>query len=422
MKKTLILVLSLSLAGVLGFSQQTRGITESPEMQILGTDIVVQGHTASDGTKKGVDVYIRKKSAIKSVMLVETTKDPEGKADNYAYRADSWNEVNGDEVRYLNGRELNSEYSKYSLISSTVVKHPALGDCFHIYVPETIYYGYPWSRNGSVKIGKGTFINIRTFEKPYGDYTGRFMDNAFMFDFGKKPEKPKPPVVPPVEEKIVEPEPEPEPEEIILTDDYNSLAAEKFAEIAKDGAGLLYYSNKEKLTDDLLSAVDRITPHDKVDVVFAIDTTGSMKDDMDKLRNEWVPRLLEQVKQFEDLRLGLLLYRDFNDTYNYKGLPVKFFDFTRNTSQFTKNLGSVLIHGNEGGDIPEAVYEALYGGLSLYDWRQDAARKIILIGDAEPHPKPRGPKKISQEMVMTMAKEKKVVLDCIIVPDEKAKK
>lgn len=411
-KRLFLFLFSICLGSVL-FAQQTRGIVEIPEMQVLGSDLAVERHFDESGASNGVDVYIRAKGGIKSVMLVETTKDPEGKESNYAYRSDQWNPVNGDEIRYLNGRELNSEYSKYSLISSTVVRHEKLGECFHIYVPEILHYGYPWSRHGTVRIDRGTFINIRTFEKPYGDYTGRYMDNAFMFDFGEIQKKPEV-VVPPVKE--------PEVEEIILTDDYNSLAAEKFAEIAKDGSGLLYYSTPEKLTEDLLSAVDSIVPHDKADVVFAIDTTGSMKDDMEKLRNEWVPKLLEQIKEFEDIRLGLLFYRDYNDTYNYKGLPVKFFDFTRNSSQFTKDLNSAVIHGNEGGDIPEAVYEALYASLTLYDWRKDAKRKIILIGDAEPHPKPRGPKKISREKVVDLAKSKNIVFDCIIVPDEKAAK
>ena len=64
----------------------------------------------------------------------------------------------------------------------------------------------------------------------------------------------------------------------------------------------------------------------------------------------------------------------------------------------------------------------MFSSLTHYEWRSDAKRKVILIGDAEPDPKPRGSKKISQEKVMALAKEKKIVLDCIIVPDEKSKK
>lgn len=404
--------MTLFTCSVFAFSQQVRGIVETPEMQVLADDVLLIPHADETGKKNGFDLYVRKKDSIKSVMLVETTKDPEGKEANYAYRAAEWNSVNGDEIRYLNGRELNSQSAKYSLISSTVTRHEKLGECFHIYIPQVLHYGYPWTRHGTVSITKGTFINIRTFEKPYGDYTGRYMDNAFMFDFGKAPEKKPEP------EPEVIPEPVPEPE-VVLTDDYNSVAAEKFAEIAKDG--VIYYSKPEKLTEDLLKAVEDMG-NGVADVVFAIDTTGSMKDDMEMLKSEWVPALLEQAKAFKDLRLGLLFYRDYNDSYNYKGLPVKYFDFTRNTDQFTKNLNTVRIRGNEGGDIPEAVYEALYAGLNFYSWRKGAVKKIILIGDAEPHPKPRGPKKITQEKVMQMAKEKDVTLDCIIVPDDKGKK
>ncbi len=398
------------------FAQQTRGIVELPQMQILPSDIVVL-ERVSDSERIGVDLYIRKKPAINSVMLVETVKDPNGKEPNYAYRAGEWNETNGDEIRYLDGQELHSEYSKYSLISSTVIEYPSLGQCFHIFVPNTIYFGYPWSRHGELQIGKGVFINIRTFEKPYGDYTGRYMDNSFMFDLEKKPKLPVETVAE-VEQEIEEPIIK---EKVLLTDDYNPIAAEKFAELAKDGNGLLFYSNTKNLTKDLLASVDKISPKDKVDIVLAIDTTGSMKDDMEILRNEWVPKFIEQINTFEDLRIGFLFYRDYNDSYNYKGLPVKFFNFTNDPTLFVKQLNTVIIHGNEGGDVPEAVYEALFASINFYEWRKDATRKIILLGDAEPHPKPRGPRKISQEKVLELAKEKDITIDCIIVPDEKAK-
>ena len=76
------------------------------------------------------------------------------------------------------------------------------------------------------------------------------------------------------------------------------------------------------------------------------------------------------------------------------------------------------IKGFEGGDKPEAVYEALYAGMSYFDWRENSKKKVILIGDAEPHSKPRGSKKISQEMVAALSEEKGIILDCIILPDK----
>lgn len=390
----------------------------------------------------GYHLYIRKKSGIGSVMLVETTKDPAGIADSYAYRALEYNSINGDEIRYLDGKKLDSQYSKFSLIDSTPESDRIFGEAFHIFIPSEIEYGYPWTRNGKLKIGRGTFINIRSFAKPYGDYTGDYADNPFMFDLGKiiKKVKVKPPKVekklevliePPVfdevkeeakveEAKVEEPKVE-EPETIVLTDDYNPDAAESFKNIAAFGGGQMIYSKgPETLPDDIIDAIDRIKNKDCADVVFAIDTTGSMKDDIQKLRQEWIPQMIEKVKEFKSLRLGLLLYRDYGDTYRWMNLPVKKFEFTENIQNFKKNLNGFYIHGTEGGDIPEAVYEALYASLEYYKWRPEAERKIILIGDAEPHPKPRGSGKYSKDLVASLSSEKAVMIDAIIVPDNKS--
>ena len=363
---------------------------------------------------QGYHLFVKKLPKVESVMLVETTKDPAGKNDSYAYRALEYNKINGDEIRFLNGKKLESEYSKFSLIDSTPEADEQFGEAFHIYIPHQMQYGYPWSRNGKVTIGRGTFINIRAFEKKYADYTGEYYDNAYMFDLGPKikiPHEPKP-----------EPEPEeqPEKEEIpILTDDYNPIASAKFSEISDF---LTYSKGPETIVDDIMDAINNINPKNMVDVVFAIDATGSMKDDIEQLRKEWIPRLIDSLKDFKDIRFGLLLYRDYGDNFKYKNLPVKFFDFTEDIGIFNKNLNGFKINGKEGGDIPEAVYEALYASLEFYAWRQDAQKKIILIGDAEPHPTPRGTKKYTKELVQKTSAEKQIKIDAIITPDEKYKR
>ena len=319
-----------------------------------------------------------------------------------------------------------SEFAKYSLIDSTPQADKQFGQAFHIYIPSEIEYGYEWSRHGKLKINRGTFINIRSFSKKYGDYTGTFLDNPFMFDLGKIPEKK---VELPAKKQEPAPQPLPEPEElpppvkepIVLTDDYNPVAAASFNDIANFNGGQMCFSKgPDSIVDDITASIERISPKNKVDVVFAIDTTGSMKDDVQKLREEWIPRLTEQIKQFGDFRIGLLLYRDYNDTYRLMGLPVKRYEFTKDINVFTKNLNSFVIYGNEGGDIPEAVYEALFASLTFYKWRKDAYRKIILIGDAEPHPTPRGTGKYTKQLVADTAKSTNIVIDAIIVPDDKS--
>ena len=83
-----------------------------------------------------------------------------------------------------------------------------------------------------------------------------------------------------------------------------------------------------------------------------------------------------------------------------------------------KNLNSFTINGLEGGDIPEAVYEALYGAITYFDWDVEAQKKIILIGDAEPHSKPRGSSiKCTAELINSLSNEKNIQIDTIITPD-----
>lgn len=392
-KKILLLFFNFFLLNFV-FSQEAL----KSELHISFNDLYMISERDSNFNLQGFHLYIKKKPGINSIMLIETTKDSSGKADNYAYRAKEYNKINGDEIRLLDGKPLDSEFSKYSLIDSTVEPNERFGQAFHIYIPKEIEYGYPWTRHGTVVINKGTFLNIRTFAKPYADYTGDFYDNSFMFDLGK------------VERKK---------ETTVLTDEYNPIASEKFDEISDF---MIYSKGPETIVSDIMNSLMQINPKEKADVVFVIDATGSMKDDIEKLRNEWIPELTEGLKEFGSVRLGLLLYRDYGDNYKYNGLPVRYFKFTSDLNSFTRNLNSFSIKGTEGGDIPEAVYEGLYAGIKFYDWDKTAQKKIILIGDAEPHPAPRGLGKCSKEVITELAKKESITINAIITPDEKSRR
>lgn len=448
-----IFVLSLFLAGGTFFfgqnnpqtgSQTTLFTASQQKLRITAENV----RLVADKENGGYHLYVKKLPNVNSILLTETTKDPTGKNDSYAYRAKEYNPINGDEIRYLDGKVLVSEGAKYSLVDSSPENTDFFGPAFHIYIPATIVYGYPWSRNGEVTLGKGTFINIRSFEKPYADYSGDYMDSPFMFDLKvtkkkvKKVEK-KPAPVPVVEPKP-EPIPEPEPiletevfdeveedppeenppveeiaeeieEETILTDDYNPVASDKFKEISQD---LIYSKGPETIIEDIRSILKELDHPEDLDLVFAIDATGSMKNDIDKLKSDLMNLLVEQFGKDSGLRVGLLFYRDYGDTYKYMNLPVRIFSFTTNLTTFSKNLNSVKIYGTEGGDIPEAVYEAMYAASEFYTWRNTAQKQVILIGDAEPHPTPRGSGKYSKDYVMDLAKSKGIKIRSILLPKD----
>ena len=431
-KKIFILVIILVAMTGLAFAQnsgesegsQTALYTpKQQQLRIKASDV----RLVADKKNGGYHLYVKKTANVNSILLTETTKDPEGKSDSYAYRAKEYNKINGDEIRYLDGKKLESEGAKYSLVDSTTEKTTLFSgksggevDAFHIYIPETLVYGYEWSRHGEITIGKGTFINIRSFEKPYADYTGDYMDSPFMFDLKvtkkvvKKPApKPQPAPAPiPKPEPIEEPEPVEEPE-TVLTDDYNPVASEKFKEMSDD---IIYSKGPETIIDDIRGLLADIEDKDNLDLVFAIDATGSMKNDIDKLKTDMQPLLAELFGETPGTRVGLLFYRDYGDTFKYMDLPVKVFPFTSNFTSFSKNLNSIRIYGKEGGDIPEAVYEAMYAACEFYAWRNTAQKKIILIGDAEPHPTPRGSRKYSKDYVMGIAESRKIKIHSILLP------
>ena len=408
--------LFLILAGAAGtgsflFAQETSEsqkivYTEKQNaMRITVNDIKLVEEKNDDGDVTGYHLYIRKIKGVESVLLTETTRDPTGKADNYAYRALEYNPINGDEIRYLDGKQLVSEGAKYSLIDSTTEKVEGLGDAFHIYIPSKLQFGYEWSRNGIVEIGRGTFINIRTFEKPYADYTGEYMDSPFMFNLETR-RRAKPDPVPP--DPPVEPE-------VVLTDDYNPAASQKFEEMSDF---IVYSKGPETIVADILEVFDDIGDKNNLDVVFAIDATGSMKDDIETLKKDLLPALLKEFEGAKNVKFGLLFYRDYGDNFNYQGLPVRFYAFTDNLTAFNKNLNALKIIGKEGGDIPEAVYEAIYASSEFYGWRAGTTKRIILIGDAEPHPKPRGLGKYSKDYVMGLAEAKDIKVKAILLPSD----
>lgn len=413
MKKNILALFALTFCMTRIFSQDFIP-PKNPDLLISVDDIRIE---KAEG---GYNLFVRKKPRLESIMLAETTKDPLGKEASYAYRAKEYNSVNGDEIRMLDGNVLdkNSSFSPFSLVDSTPQSDAQFGRAFLIFIPDEIVYGYDWGRHGTVKIGKGTFINIRAFEKKYCDYSGgaeTYFDNPYMFDLERRK-------FPRVEIEGVEQKVEEEKDdvaEVVLTDDYNPIAADKFKEISDM---MIYSKGPDSLIDDISAVLDAIDPKNLVDVVFAIDATGSMKDDIDLLRKKLISRLQEKLKSFGDVRFGLLFYRDYGDSFNTRGLPVKQFDFTYDFEEFSKNLNSIKIRGTEGGDIPEAVYEALFACMDFYKWRGGATKKVILIGDAEPHPKPRRSGKYSKELVEKTAAERGISVSAIITPDDKARR
>jgi hypothetical protein len=195
---------------------------------------------------------------------------------------------------------------------------------------------------------------------------------------------------------------EPKPSE----GDYMPDTVESYEEISRESNGGVTFGKGQEDIINNLRDVLRGVEAKSIDLVLCLDTTKSMQDDIPHLRNSLIPMLEEEIKGFDSFRLGFVLYRDYYELYLAKPYP-----FQRDFGKIQAVLNRIRVYG--GRDIPEAVYEALYTGIHSYEWMADK-RLIILVGDAPPHPRPRG--KITKQIVYDDARERGIEIHTIILP------
>ncbi len=118
-----------------------------------------------------------------------------------------------------------------------------------------------------------------------------------------------------------------------------------------------------------------------LDVLFLLDATGSMGDEIDRLKQtiDTVAQRVAALDPAPDVRFAMTLYRDEGDAFvtaNY--------DFTGDIAEFQAALADVVADG--GGDYPEALDEGLADALAKPAWRDpsDAVQLIFVVADAPP--------------------------------------
>ncbi|WP_141500437.1 VWA domain-containing protein [Paenibacillus luteus] len=120
----------------------------------------------------------------------------------------------------------------------------------------------------------------------------------------------------------------------------------------------------------------------QVDLMFVVDTTGSMEDELNYLEAELkdvVRRVSDEHGNQLGMRVSANFYRDKHDEYIVRPYPFTT-DMNKVIDQFSKQKAE------GGGDYPEAVDQALQDALYEHDWSKEArARLLFLVLDAPPH-------------------------------------
>lgn len=123
---------------------------------------------------------------------------------------------------------------------------------------------------------------------------------------------------------------------------------------------------------------DSILMSGKADVVFVIDTTGSMEGEIENVKNNVDTFVSELEENNVDIRLGLVEYKDIflNGTDTTKN-----YGWFKDVSSFKSQVSSLKVSGG-GGDGPESAVDALYCARNM-ESRTGIKKYIILITDAK---------------------------------------
>jgi Mg-chelatase subunit ChlD len=112
----------------------------------------------------------------------------------------------------------------------------------------------------------------------------------------------------------------------------------------------------------------------KIDVVFVLDTTGSMSGLIQTAKEKiWsIATTMASAQQTPEIRVGLVAYRDRGDAY-----VTKVVDLSDDLDSVYATLMDFQADG--GGDGPESVNKALYDAVHNVSWSASAAEKGIVV-------------------------------------------
>ncbi|MCB1741360.1 MAG: VWA domain-containing protein [Gammaproteobacteria bacterium] len=142
------------------------------------------------------------------------------------------------------------------------------------------------------------------------------------------------------------------------------------------------FDAKKTITKPLVSRNPQQQHRPKVDVVFVLDTTGSMGGMIEAAKEKiWsIASTLAQARGATEIEMGLVAYRDRGDAY-----VTRVVDLSTDLDSLYATLMGFEAQG--GGDGPESVNQALYEAVHRISWSQDddTYKVLFLVGDAPPH-------------------------------------
>jgi Mg-chelatase subunit ChlD len=146
----------------------------------------------------------------------------------------------------------------------------------------------------------------------------------------------------------------------------------------------------------------------RIDVVFVLDTTGSMGGLIQAAKEKiWsIATTMASAQTAPEIRVGLVAYRDRGDAY-----VTRVVDLSSDLDSVYATL--MDFQANGGGDGPESVNQALHDAVHKVSWSQQAGtyKVVFLVGDAPPHMD--YPNDVKYPVTLKAAKEHGIVVNAI---------
>lgn len=157
---------------------------------------------------------------------------------------------------------------------------------------------------------------------------------------------------------------------------YSPMAVTQFSSLASKTNGQTYFlTDSRKISQEILKIIDQHLEA-KTDLVFLIDNTGSMDDDIDNIKKS-VTSIIDKLAEKPDVRLAIASYGDKNED---PGIWFQQMEFTTDFSQAKTFVNGIQLTG--GGDDPESVFDGAARMMDELKWRKDSKKMILLLGDA----------------------------------------
>ncbi len=151
------------------------------------------------------------------------------------------------------------------------------------------------------------------------------------------------------------------------------------AQCGQDKVSAQISGQLDTVTQLVLQSARDLPARRTIDLAFVLDTTGSMSEEIDAVK-QTIKTVAEKLSTDQtDVRIGLVEYKDRGDD-----VVTKTYAFSSDLGAFARSINGLVAAG--GGDLPEDMQKGISDALEKLQWRSDAvSRMVVVIADAPPH-------------------------------------